>query len=115
MEEDAFEREIEFPILEEQSCNDLYHVVHVIKAQVQSLFPDFDVSVLDPNKGYPKGFHEKSKLGNVADKTRSNGVRSLRHGFTTVITGKSALAPGDNGFLKSSFSPSSWIADSNAK
>ncbi|MED6171525.1 hypothetical protein PIB30_041420 [Stylosanthes scabra] len=39
-------------------------------------------------------------------------VRALRYGFTTVNTGIRALGPGDNGFLKSSFSPSCWIADS---
>ncbi|MED6125117.1 hypothetical protein PIB30_065601 [Stylosanthes scabra] len=48
-------------------------------------------------------------------RTDTYAVRSLRHGFTTVITGKSALGPGDNEFLKSSFSPGYWIADSNAK
>ncbi|MED6167883.1 hypothetical protein PIB30_006854 [Stylosanthes scabra] len=41
-------------------------------------------------------------------------VRSLRHEFTTVITGIRALGPGDCGFLKSSFNPSCWIANSNA-
>ncbi|MED6174154.1 hypothetical protein PIB30_066240 [Stylosanthes scabra] len=41
-------------------------------------------------------------------------VRSLRHGFSTVITGKSALGPGDSRFLKRSFNPSWWITDSNA-
>ncbi|MED6111100.1 hypothetical protein PIB30_049346 [Stylosanthes scabra] len=41
-------------------------------------------------------------------------VRSLRHGFITVITGITALGPGDSRFLKSSFSLSYWIADSTA-
>ncbi|MED6201162.1 hypothetical protein PIB30_092224 [Stylosanthes scabra] len=45
---------------------------------------------------------------------RISRVRSLRHGFTTVITGIRVLGPGDSGFLKSSFNPSCWIVDSNA-